>query len=102
MLLLSICLSSGESVSNSQLLLSRRLAATFPLQEWPRLHSPARAQEPVRDQSKTSQELQQSEARHFFLPKGGGNLWEKHGEKGIFLPRAGLSGASINFLETAG
>ncbi|XP_074876966.1 WD repeat-containing protein 62 [Buteo buteo] len=38
-----------------------RLAATFPLQEWPRLHSPARAQEPVRDQSKTSQELQQSE-----------------------------------------
>ncbi|XP_010565514.1 PREDICTED: WD repeat-containing protein 62 [Haliaeetus leucocephalus] len=38
----------------------------------------------------------------FFLPKGGGNLWKKHAEKGIFLPRAGLSGTSINFLETAG
>ncbi|KAM9588953.1 WD repeat-containing protein 62-like isoform 10-T10 [Morphnus guianensis] len=38
-----------------------RLAATFPLQAWPRPHSPARAQEPVRDQPKTSQELQQSE-----------------------------------------
>lgn len=66
MLLLSICLSGGELVSHSQLLLSRRLAATFPLQAWPRLHSPARTQELVRDQSKTSQELQQSEASNFF------------------------------------
>ncbi|XP_049651876.1 WD repeat-containing protein 62 isoform X3 [Accipiter gentilis] len=38
-----------------------RLAATFPLQARPRLHSPACTWEPVRDQSKTSQELQQSE-----------------------------------------